>query len=275
MPTQQTQRPASRVLHRRLVSVSPNLVAGDEPAARSTGGRKRTTNNAKPPESEPAQRFKDRYWFKTIKWYLYKKRYGKPSWAARYIFDGLARRLCADDLVIDCGANVGRFTRMMAAKGATLHAFEPDPYAFSRLCESTAHLPSVIRHNQAVGVGKGTVKLFRSPSFDEAPEEASISSSVFADKVNVDEEKYVEVEQIDFASFLRNLERPVRLLKVDIEGAEVPLLEHLIENGLLEKADFTFVETHETRIPALAERTAELRKTAQRDFPGKLYLDWE
>ncbi len=224
---------------------------------------------------EPVARLKDRYWFKTIKWHLYKKRFGKPSWMVRYLFDGMARSLTPDDLVIDCGANLGKFTRLLAARGATVHAFEPDPYTFARLCENTSHLPNVICHNKAVGVGQAKVKLYRTPDFDESPDAASISSSVFPDKVNVAENNYVEVEQIDLVSFIRDAGRRIRLIKIDIEGAEVPLLEHMIETGSLDTTGVAFVETHDTRIPALAERTAKLRKAAEDRFEGKLYLDWE
>ena len=225
--------------------------------------------------SKPAPRLKDRYWFKTIKWHLYKKRFGKPSWVVRYIFDGVIRSLTSEDLVIDCGANLGKFTQLLAARGATVHAFEPDPYTFSRLCENTSHLPNVVCHNKAVGVGQAKVKLYRTPDFDVSPDAASISSSVFPDKLNVAEDNYVEVEQIDFVSFIKDLDRRVRVLKIDIEGAEGPLVEHMIETGSLDTTDITFAETHDTRIPALAERTAKLRKTAEESFRGKLHLDWE
>jgi len=225
--------------------------------------------------SKRAPRLKDRYWFKTIKWYIYKKRYGKPTWVARYLFDRLVRSLTPEDFVIDCGANLGEFTQMLAAKGATVHAFEPDPYTFSRLCDNTSHLSNVVCHNKAVGVGQAKVKLYRKPGFDESPDAASVSSSLFADKINVEEDNYVEVEQIDFVSFVKDLGRRIRLLKIDIEGTEVPLLEYMIETGSIDTTDAVFAETHDTRIPALAERTEELRKTAKERFPDKLYLDWE
>ncbi len=220
-------------------------------------------------------RLKDRYWFKTLKWHLYKRRFGKPSWAARYRFDGVVRSLGPGDVVIDCGANLGEFTRILAAGGATVHAFEPDPYTYSRLCENTAGLPNVVCHNRAVGVGQTRVRLHRAAHFATSPDEASISSSIYPDKLNVAADNYVEVDQIDLVSFIKGLARPLRLVKIDIEGAEVPLLEYMIETGSLETADFFFVETHETRIPALAERTAMLRRAAEEKFQGKLYLDWE
>jgi len=220
-------------------------------------------------------RLKDRYWFKTIKWHLYKKRFGRPTWVARYRFDRIVRSLTPADLVIDCGANLGEFTHMLALNGATVHAFEPDPYTFSRLRENTSHFSNIVCHNQAVGVGQASVKLYRKPDFDLSPDAASISSSVFADKINVAADNYVEVEQIDFVSFLKSLGRPVRLLKIDIEGAEVPLLEHMIQADALATVDVVFAETHESRIPSLAARTAGLRDIARSRFPAKLYLDWE
>lgn len=220
-------------------------------------------------------RFKDRYWFKTLKWHLYKKRHGKPTWAARYLFDGLVRKLTPEDVVIDCGANVGKFAELLSQRGSTVHAFEPDPYTFERLCENTSHLSNVICHNKAVGVGQATVKLYRTPDFDDSPEAASISSSVFADKTNVDEENYVEVEQIDLAGFIEDLGCQIRLLKIDIEGAEVPLLEHMIQEGSIDSTDMIFAETHDTRIPTLAERTMWLRDIAAERYAEKLYLDWE
>jgi len=219
-------------------------------------------------------RFKDRYWVKTLKWHLYKKRSGSLVWKCRYQFDKGVRSLTAGDIAIDCGANVGKFTRMLARNGARVHAFEPDPYSFARLQQNTAHLANVVCHNKAVGISHETVKLYRRPGFDDAPESASLSSSVFAEKINVSEDNFVEVEQIDFINFIEGLERPAKLIKIDIEGAEVPLLEEMIVAGTMDHVGLVFVETHETRIPALAERTQNLKTLASREYVGTLFLDW-
>ena len=219
-------------------------------------------------------RLKDYYWFKTIKWHLYKKRFGNGSWNTRYLFDRRVRSLTTEDVVIDCGANLGEYTRKLAANGATVHAFEPDPYTFSRLLENTSDLPNVICHERAVGVGEGKVRLYRTPDFDEKPDAASISSSVFSDKLNVAADNFVEVEQIDLVCFIHNLGCRIAILKIDIEGAEVPLLEHMLQTRSLDSLDLVVAETHETRIRALAGRTANLRTIAARDYAGKLFLDW-
>jgi len=66
----------------------------------------------------------------------------------------------------------------------------------------------------------------------------------------------------------------VRLLKIDIEGAEVPLLEALLDHPALEKVDMIFCETHENRLPALAARTEALRKRVAGLARPKINLDW-
>lgn len=46
------------------------------------------------------------------------------------------KKLSKKDIAVDCGANVGRFTEMMAQTGATVYAFEPNPDAFAVLSEN-------------------------------------------------------------------------------------------------------------------------------------------
>jgi FkbM family methyltransferase len=221
-------------------------------------------------------RFKDRFWVKTLKWLVYKRRLGSPGWKTRFLFDCRLRQLTENDVAIDCGANVGVFTEMIAATGALVHAFEPDPYAFARLSERTAALPNVVLHNVAVGTSEATVRLYRTEDFDSRPDNACISSSLYADKINIDRGNYIEVRQIDFPAFLSSLSARVAILKIDIEGAEVLLLERMIADGTIDVCDFVFVETHETRIPALAKRTAALHDVAGSPrFADKLFLDWE
>ena len=229
-----------------------------------------------PPPTASRRRFKDQYWVKTIKWYLYKRLLGQADWNTKYMFDRHVRRLGAGDVAIDCGANVGVFTEPLARSGALVHAFEPCPYAFSRLRERTASMPNVVLHNAAVGTEDATVRLYRREDFDERPDSASVSSSVFADKTNVEESQFVEVRQIDFPAFLAGLPGRIAILKIDIEGAEVPLLERMLADRSIDRCDAVFAETHEAKIPALAGRTATLREIAATGpFADKLFLEWD
>lgn len=102
-----------------------------------------------------------------------------------------------------------------------------------------------------------------------------MSSSIFAEKANVSQEDFIEVEQISLTDFIRDLREPVRLLKIDIEGAEVPVLEAIFDKGMMNQIEFVFAETHEKKIPHLAERTAALRKVAQVHWYKRVNLDWE
>jgi hypothetical protein len=61
---------------------------------------------------------------------------------------------------------------------------------------------------------------------------------------------------------------------MDIEGAEVPVIEKLIETGAIERVENVFVETHEKRIPALAERTRRLRNRLENMNRINCNFDW-
>src|SRR3546814_4183293 len=75
-----------------------------------------------------------------------------PTQGAMRDFLDAAKRLRPGDIAIDCGANVGRFTRPIAEGGATVHAFEPNPDAFAELRseEHTSELQSLMRISYAV-----------------------------------------------------------------------------------------------------------------------------
>ena len=60
------------------------------------------------------------------------------------------RSVGRDDICIDCGANVGDYTELMASTGARVYAFEPNPRAFHILSRRFRGLPTVQCFNQVV-----------------------------------------------------------------------------------------------------------------------------
>lgn len=179
------------------------------------------------------------------------------------------------DLAIDCGANEGLVTEVLAAGGAEVHAFEPNPDAFRRLRERFAQVPHVHLHEQAVLDREDTMRLHFHLNYDRNPQRFSAGSSLIAEKRNVSERRGVEVKVIDLAAFIETLERPVKVLKLDIEGAEYVVLEKLIESGMIERIERVLVETHAHAIPSLVEADASLRRRIREaGLEGQINLNW-
>ena len=65
-----------------------------------------------------------------------------------------------------------------------------------------------------------------------------------------DDSNAVEVEVVDIISFIEDLDRDVRIIKMDIEGAEWEVMNRLIDHPVLSRIDCIFVETHERIDPA-------------------------
>ncbi|NIA69074.1 FkbM family methyltransferase [Pelagibius litoralis] len=185
-----------------------------------------------------------------------------------------AARLGPGDIAIDCGANVGRFTLPLARSGATVYAFEPNPDAFDRLSQDLAAFDNVQLHQKAVAEAAGTMKLYLHEFAEDDPLKWSTGSSLLAFKGNVREDTFVSVEVVDLAAFMAQLDKPVALLKMDIEGAEVAVLERLLERGLENRIGQAFVEVHDRKMPELAERTNRLRALLRKRGLTNFDLNW-
>lgn len=178
-------------------------------------------------------------------------------------------------LAIDLGANIGEYSQLLARTAKRVYAFEPDPWAFEQLQNNTRHLDNVELIQAAAGPEQGTVRLFRHPDFADDPIMNSQSSSIVESKNNIDKNDYVEVEQVDIIQFIRDLDGPVGILKVDIEGAEVDLFEGLFDQpDVLDKIRYIFAETHETKIAGHEPRVAALRDRAARIERPEIDLNW-
>lgn len=176
---------------------------------------------------------------------------------------------------IDLGANVGYYTRIMAETAGTVIAFEPDPYALDILRNNLANLDNVKIENAAADVREGTVLLYRHARFYEDPTRYSVSSSIIAGKNNISTANAVNVRQIDFIRYLEDLDEDIGILKVDIEGAEVDLLEALFDRPeILRRIDYIFAETHEHAIADHRPRVEALRERASQMTQPYVNLQW-
>ena len=156
------------------------------------------------------------------------------------------------DVCVDLGAHAGEVSARMLARGAVVHAFEADPVIAERLERRFEADPAFHCVKAAARDRDGEVLLYRASDFDASGERLSESASIFADKVNVTDGATVSVPAIDIVRYLGGLDCDFAILKMDIEGAEVPVLEGLLDAPVISRIAHVFVETHDNRIPSLA-----------------------
>lgn len=182
--------------------------------------------------------------------------------------------LSEGDIAIDCGANVGDVSKKMLEKGARVYAFEPNPYAFKRLTERFKNNPNITCINKGVWYKEDTFPLYLHQNNDRNPEKLSVSSSILENKRNIDKSNFVEVDLIDLGKFLEELNAEVKLLKLDVEGAEIEVLNHLLDKNILGTIGQVLVETHETQMPELFEPTNAIRARIKDLGLSNVNLNW-
>lgn len=205
------------------------------------------------------------------------KRNQRKAWAEGYL-KGVCTLLRPGDLAVDLGANMGVVTEQLAASGADVVAFEPDPLTFAKLQERFAAQANVTLVNAAVGVGSGTVRLMRAENFAENPDGASVKSTILDGGRRIDAENSVEVPLIDFPSWVREqvaARGAIAFVKMDIEGAELEILEKMDAEGLFANIRGLVAETHERKFRDLRNRFKALKAAiAEHEPSGKINLDW-
>jgi FkbM family methyltransferase len=197
---------------------------------------------------------------------------------AEGMLQGVVSMLRPGDVAVDCGANRGDVTAQLAASGAVVHAFEPDPYNIEKLKERFAGVANVHLHAAAVGTSAGSIRLMRAANWEANPELASVKSTVVAGGQNIADGVGIDVALIDFPAFLRGLVGAhvrVAFVKMDIEGAELDLLSAMLEARLFDDIQLTVAETHERKFKELRPRFAALRDAIAAAYPPtRVNLDW-
>lgn len=198
--------------------------------------------------------------------------------AAEGYLEGICAMLRPGDLALDCGANMGVVTAQLAATGADVLAFEPDPYAFSQLQARFAAEPRVELVNAALGVSEGTVLLHRAENFEDNPEGASVKSTILPGGRSIAREGGLEVRLADMPALIAELvaaRGEIAFVKMDIEGAELDILEALDRRDLLAGIRCLVAETHERKFKELRPRFRALRRHLEDKYPRtKVNLDW-
>lgn len=194
------------------------------------------------------------------------------------MLSGVVSMLRPGDVAVDCGANVGEVAAQLAATGAQIHAFEPDPLAFAALSDRLGKADNVTLHNAAVGAEAGQGALHRAADFAEDPTARTTRSTLLPGGAGMDSADTLQVQVIDLPDFLRTCLKThddIAFLKLDIEGAELALLDRLDRDGLLHRIRLTVAETHEGKFPALRASYKALRDRIAATYPKtRVNLEW-
>jgi FkbM family methyltransferase len=203
----------------------------------------------------------------------------KKDWCNRrlpkYFLDDL-KRLNERHTVIDVGANVGHISEILARTGASVISFEPSSRAYDQLNKISKKYPNIKPFKKAAGTQNREVKLYLNCDTDELPDrDLTQSSSLLVEKPNVSSAIFDTVDEIDFSSYLKSLNTQIELMKVDIEGYEIALVNHLIDTNTICLINNIYVETHECQFPELKEVTEDLKtKVEQLGLNNKFKFDW-
>jgi FkbM family methyltransferase len=189
-------------------------------------------------------------------------------------FQHEVKALSETDVVLDFGANVGDLTALFEKQGCEIHAFEPEPDTFKLLEMRYAKSPKINLYKAAVGVTDGWAELVVPSSFLEKPRSASKASSITLDRYKSPDAITHKVQVINAIDFIKGLRRPPKLIKMDIEGAELEILEKMTVEAVLPPDTMVFVETHERLDRSHLKRVRSLQSWAKTDAGPYFNLFW-
>ena len=142
--------------------------------------------------------------------------------------------------VLDIGANVGNFSQAMRLLGCAVTAIEPHPEAALYLQKRFRRDSKVDILEVSVGKHIGEETLYVHKDHEKDKLKTSISASLVQDKF-VAPGKEIKVQQITLGELLKK-QASYSLIKIDIEGFEMYLVDDLINNA--SKIERLLVETH-------------------------------
>ena len=165
------------------------------------------------------------------------------------------------DLFIDIGSNLGQEIKYFANRGIKMDSYEPHPYFYKKLINNYGNLDNVKLNNVAIWTKNEKRNFYfkNDPSLWHERYSAGGATLVKEKEGIVGDKLCKEVDCIDIVDVI-NKHDNIKVLKIDVEGAEYMLLERLIEADLIEKPEFLFVEDHSRKFkpytPELVEDIA-------------------
>lgn len=177
------------------------------------------------------------------------------------IYEGLDLDGCKN--VIDAGANVGLWTKYILTRmPKRVYCFEPNLKALDNLRNNMKDEKNVTIVPKAIGTENGKIKFYA--------DENSLISSIYPTGNNIE----YEVDCVTFDSFLEEhgLDK-IDLFKLDIEGAEFPILRSFGKDQF-DKIDAFLIEYHEWNGGTKQELIDKLESNGYliQEVPGSMFI---
>ncbi len=139
-------------------------------------------------------------------------------------------------VIIDCGANIGLSILYFKRKypNSKIIAFEPNPSVFNilRLNLEQNHIQGVELYNYCLSDSEGEIEFFVNENL------GTMVGSVLEERGG---NKKLKVKAVRLSSYITE---EVDLVKMDIEGAEINVLDDLKRNGKLNSVNTYLIEFH-------------------------------
>lgn len=180
-----------------------------------------------------------------------------------------------NSLIIDIGANVGDISSIFSRMKCIVHAFEPTKETCDVLRRRFSGNNNIIIYNKACWNKNEKLKFYHHEWFKYNKIHWSNGNSLLAEKYNVKKDDFEEVEAIDIVEFILNLNKQIDLIKIDIEGAEVEVINHIIDTKAIDKVNKIVCEVHDKKYKFLQKNTMLLReKIKDNNLENKINLSW-
>jgi FkbM family methyltransferase len=182
---------------------------------------------------------------------ILQKIHGYQEWLYVNWDSYLLKRKSHSILFVDLGANLGQgyswFSRYFNGPKIDFELFEPNPNCFLELQKFPFVKSGKVKvHNTGVGANSGSFSLYGLA--DNEGGKFSQGGSIYHghNSIYYSAAAAIEVEIIDFSEYLKDKAENYNIIivKMDIEGAEVELLEKMIADGSIGLIDYLYVEFH-------------------------------
>ena len=180
------------------------------------------------------------------------------SYDHRKVIEDLVSRcdLKSGEVFIDLGANLGQELEVLAPMGVEVHSFEPHPELFKVIEKTYGSYSNVSLHQAAAWVCNDYRCLF----FKNSKQQVNGGATLVGEKTNINTNLNERVRCVDIAEYILSLSKPIKVLKIDVEGSEYDLLEHLLNKEVLSDVEFIYCEDHSRKClhPEWVEKKAKV-----------------